>query len=166
MSAGLARQSFAQSGDPVLARESDPRLVGRMMAVGQSVVFSLYAPGASLSCSRKRQPDLPQARLETCARIGRKIMQTGTTLMMFGSGIGVVNSTGLATAEDLERVRRHRWMTEQLGHTTGPGASGREFNLYFDDLLSTRSEIRAQELLLQRQGLTLDPPAGWKPANE
>jgi hypothetical protein len=57
-------------------------------------------------------------------------------------------------------------MMEQLAQSGGPSASAKEFDAYFDDLMSTRSEIRAQELFLTRLGVSIEPPAGWKPANE
>jgi hypothetical protein len=165
MSAGLASKTLAKSGELAWLRDGDPRALGRMLAIGQSVTFTFFGNGAYSFCNRKRQPDLSEARLQTCARLGRKIMQAGTTDMMVGTaGVAVVKSTGLATPGDLEAVRRYRWLTEQMGNSGGPTISAGEFNAYVDDLLSTRSEIRAQELFLTRLGVPVEPPAGWKPA--
>jgi hypothetical protein len=166
MPASLAREVSAQSGQPAWMKAWDPRLAARMGAIGQSVFFTFFGNGAYFACNHRRQPDLSPARLETCARLGGKIMQSGTTDMLLGTGVGVVTTSGLATSADLELVRRYRWMMEQLAQSGGPSASAKEFDAYFDDLMSTRSEIRAQELFLTRLGVSIEPPAGWKPANE
>jgi hypothetical protein len=117
-------------------------------------------------CDRKRHPDAPEDRFERCARAGRQMMRTSSTVMsqMFASA--VVRVTGLQTPADIEARRRFDWLTHsntQLGQTMGDDSP--EWNRYFEDLDSTGDEIRTAELLLARHGISREPPADWKPAS-
>lgn len=78
-------------------------------------------------------------------------------------GYSLVRVSGLENDADRQVRRTMQWRQlsasraiNEAGHAGGTAA-------WFADLESTGSESRAQELAMARNGIALDPPAGWEP---
>jgi len=136
---------------------------GMVMAIAQSAVFA-SSGSPRLMCRRHDLPQLPEARFALCARLGRKIMHLANSTIEQKLGYSLIKTAGVTpTAEDEAFYRRLQWRERAASGYFEPSQNPGEFRAYFADLLSTNDEGRAQELVLARHGIPLEPPKGWKP---
>jgi hypothetical protein len=165
--AAVGRILGDRSGKPRASAE-DAELAGRVMAVAYSVALA-SSGGPSLVCRRHGQEQLPAARFEACARLGRKMMHLGNSTMQQLIGHALITSAGITpTSEDEAFYRRLRWREAAAGEFIDPSKDPAGFRAYVDDLLATNDEGKAQALALARHGVALDPPGDWqvgKPAH-
>jgi hypothetical protein len=131
-----------------------------VMAMAYAAALPLPMVSLSRACRREAHPQAAPARFEDCARIGRGISQSDSSVMMKQLGLSLVHVSGLENDADREAKRQMDWRQQAAVEAMNRpgGAEG-----YFADLASTRSETRAQELLLARHGIALEPPADWQP---
>jgi hypothetical protein len=131
-----------------------------VMAMAYAAALPLPMVSLSRACRREAHPQAAATRFEDCARIGRGIVQSDSSVMMKQLGLSLVHASGLEGDADREANRQMDWLQQATVETMNRrgGAEG-----YFADLASTRSETRAQELLLARHGIALEPPADWQP---
>lgn len=94
-----------------------------------------------------------------CRHLGR-LMAQGPSLVERALGIALLGTSG---AEDLEARRQLDWLQWHFGtNASALIRTSAEFDHYLEDLRSTRSEVRAVELLLERHGIPVSPPVGWQ----
>lgn len=106
-------------------------------------------------CDTKAVPATPADDLARCLRVAA-LMQASPTVLHRMIGVGLQRRAGGPEMADFQRQQQW-WITA----SAGIDRDGREALQYFDDLVSTGSEIRAIELALQRAGKPLTPPADW-----
>jgi hypothetical protein len=112
------------------------------------------------ACNKSSHPEASAARLADCARIGRGILASESSVISKVIACGLVRGTGLETEADRQVDIALQWRQRSvIDALRVPSA---ETAAYFADLASTGSEVKAQELLMARRGIPIDPPAGWK----
>jgi hypothetical protein len=153
---------------PALLREQSeyhqhPRQAVHVAAIANAaaMVFGNWQPVLK-TCRRKEQPQAPARRFELCAQAGRVFMRAGTSFITESLGFALVRNSGLVTADDRLARRRSQWRQQAMIDLAKALENPREFDLYFDDLLSSGVEARAVELLMQRNGVPIEPPANWQ----
>lgn len=115
------------------------------------------------ACDRGRNSGASDQHWLDCARAGRLMYRTGTSDVSQRIGFVLVRNSGLETPEDRQARRRDDWrMSAFIGLAESLEHDPAEWRQYFRDLDSTGNEARAQELLLTRRGIALEPAAGWK----
>ena len=127
-------------------------------AMAHAAALSFPIQGLSRACNRANHPGVDAARFEDCARIGRGMLASDSAMMVKSIGASLLRHSGQASSADLEAGRAYAWLRDASTRLMAP----REYAPYFEDLASTGSETRAQELLLARHGESLVPPADWK----
>jgi hypothetical protein len=160
----------AIASGPTLPRFEPPSLFADHPSQAMKVSAIAYAaamvmPGMQTLlklCRRSEQGQAPARRFELCAEAGRGMMRSGTSYISQSMGFALVRVSGLATADDKQLKRRLSWRMQGPENVSQFLDQPREFDLYFEDLLSTGSESRAVELLMQRHGIALEPPPDWK----
>jgi hypothetical protein len=135
--------------------------------VGTSYAALLPLGGAIQSlvhaCDRGRHPQASASRFEDCVRVGRLMSTSGTSMISVAIGHALARRSGMQTPADREAERKFRWMQVAYVDRAGQFESSEvEMRQYFADLVATGSETRAQELMLARHGVPLQPPADWK----
>lgn len=135
------------------------------MAVASAITLPPYG-----TVSKPCRPDNAQfaQRHEACLAIG-KLMQRGAHTMV-GYQIGLVLQRRAAD-NDADRQnalavgRRLDWQLhnyhEKVSQSVGPDRAAAQRRDYFDALEQTGGELSAIQLLLNKAGLPLDPPADW-----
>lgn len=147
-----------------MAAEIDPETAGIIAAIANAAAIAHPGLAALQACDRKKNPKAAEARFERCGRLGRMMLAEGRTMMSTSMGTMVLKRSGNINDEDIAVIRGLRWRSQQSTTLSANFSSDMAgFRAYFADLESTRSEIRAQELQLQREGLPLTPPADWMP---
>jgi hypothetical protein len=149
---------FVQAWAEIFERTS-PRDEALVAGVASSAAMTWEWFEITRACKAELHPQLPAHHFELCAQFGRKLMQSDSALITRSIGFAVIKVSGLATAQDLEAKRVMDWQQYALVRSPGSPAEDRRF---IEDVLSTRSEGRALELMLARQGLAQIPPADWK----
>lgn len=156
MSTELARQMLHGEGQVA----GDPRgeAIG-IMAMAYAAALPAQLGSITRACRRELHPQSAPSRFENCVSIGRNILKSDSSLLMKSIATSVVRVSGLQTDADREAKRVLDWRQQAAVEAVNRpnGADG-----YFADLASTGSEARAQELLLTRAGIALDPPKDWK----
>jgi hypothetical protein len=136
------------------------------MATANAAAIAIGAGLQNLvhACDRTRYPDASPQRFEDCARAGRMMARTGTSMISEAIGHALVRRAGMQSDADREAERAFKWRRERLvdGYPRSE-ADAAEWRLYFSDLVATKRESRAQELMLARLGIPLQPPADWQP---
>ena len=134
-----------------------------VLAMAHAAALPLPMQSLVHACDPSRHPGLASDRFENCANIGRGIVQSNASVVSKRIGAALVRRSGLETDADRQAARALSWGmevgNELLDELEQPGRLAG----YFEDLASTGSETRAQELLMTRHGVALEPPAGWKP---
>jgi hypothetical protein len=132
-----------------------------IMAMAYAAALPVQFLTLSRACDHSRLPKPSAARLEACARIGRRIVASDSSVMSKRLGSMLVRVSGLQGDVDREMRRSIDWRllasTELLDEKAHPG----ELKHYFTDLAATSSETRAMELLMARHGRPIEPPAHW-----
>jgi len=130
-----------------------------IMAMAYAATLPLPLNSLTRACRREAHPDLAPARFENCARIGRAILDSNSSMILKTIATAVVRVSGQQNDADREAKRVLYWRQQAAVEAMNRphGAEG-----YFADLVSTGSETRAQDLLLTRQGVALTPPKEWK----
>lgn len=141
--------------DPATARAN----AGSIMAMAYAATLPFQAISLIRACRRAQDPQGSEARFEACARIGRGIVRSESSVMTKMIGLRLVANSGLENDSDREARRAMDWRQ----HAAGKLLNSRTDELagYFADLASTGSETRAQELLMARHGVAAEPPSGW-----
>ena len=111
------------------------------------------------SCNLSLHPEASPSRLENCARIGRSIIASDSSVMSKMIASAVVRVTGLETEADRQAQIALEWRQNRVFNAN---AASSGYSDYFADLASTGSETRAQELAMARRGDPIEPPEGWK----
>jgi hypothetical protein len=128
-----------------------------MLPLGGAIQSLVHA------CDRARYPKASARRFEDCARVGRLMSRSGTSMITVAIGHALMRRSGMQTQADREAERNFRWTQsayiDRVGQFEGSAAEMRQ---YFADLVATGSETRAQELLLARHGIPLQAPSDWK----
>jgi hypothetical protein len=142
----------------------DPETAGKISAIGQAALIALPAMAAMQACDREKNSDAAESRFENCGRLGRMMLADGRTMWSIRIATIVLMRSGEMDGDDIALIRGQRWRSEQANmlFATFPSYMA-GFRDYFADLESTRNELRAQELQLQRAGIPLTPPDGWMP---
>jgi hypothetical protein len=112
-------------------------------------------------CDRAKHPDLAAARFDACARIGRAVRDSEAAVYTQRIAASIVRVSGLESDADRDATRRLDWLLDASGKVLSEEKTA-DIAAYFEDLASTGSETRAQELVLSRHGLPIQPPAEWK----
>ena len=133
-----------------------------VIAMAHAAAMPLSIQSLTHACDRARHPQLDTARFDHCAAIGRGLVQSNASVISKRIGSALVRMSGLENEADRQAQREHVWAwesaSELLDERKHPGVLAG----YFDDLASTGSETRAQELLMARHGVALQPPAEWQ----
>jgi hypothetical protein len=141
-----------------------PEVSVRALGFANAFESQINAPFPNFHCRKSELAQLPAARFENCAKIGRKMMRAGNSGMMQGVGYRYVSLAELSTPED-EAVRRTQlWRADRFLDHAEDMQSAEGFAAFYGDLVSTNSGETAQNRLLQRAGVALEPPADWKPS--
>jgi len=139
------------------------RAPSRESARDQAVAYFAGTVGnwhyLSSACRRKDWPSQPAHRFELCAEIGRRVVRTAPSMIARTYGLSLLGASGMANPEDLEARRVYFW--RQQAASSGPHTPA-ESARWFEDILSTGSELRALDLRVVRNGFPLQPPADWK----
>ena len=141
--------------------QGDGENASEIMAMAYAAALPLKIAPILRACKRAQHPDAPAARFEDCARIGRGILNSESSVLSKRVGGSLVRASGLEGDADREARRALDWLLqasmELLDEKKHPG----ELKAYFADLASTSSETRAMELLRARHGVPIQPPADW-----
>lgn len=177
---------FAESADAwltVFERYPLPDQVRRLeeqemvSGVGAGPEPSTHAVEMALAVSFSGMPLVPPAWVYQHCRVGRSELKQAVPpqacahlgqLMAVGPSLldRAVGPAFLYGADDPRRIelRRQldwiRWQATPMPYGNSPADPSDD--IYIADLRSTGSEMRALELLLQRRGLPLTPPAAWQ----
>jgi hypothetical protein len=166
------RRAIAARPMPALVAESLDNEVRPMRAASakeDAVSVAAMAAAAALplpmsalmrACNKSLHPEASAARFEDCARIGRGILASESSVMSKMIACALVRVTGLETEADRQAHIALQW--RQHAVTDALYARSDETAAYFNDLASTGSEIRAQELVMTRRGIPIEPPDSWK----
>lgn len=147
-----------------MASEINPESAGMVAAIASAAAFALPAMAAMQACDRKKNPKAAEARFENCGRLGRMILAEGHTMWSTSMATLVLRRSGNVDDKEIALIRGQRWRSHQASTlSTNYLSDMAGFRAYFADLESTRSELRAQELQLQRAGIPMAPPDGWMP---
>ncbi len=161
---GVAAWSDVYQRYPVNPDAANPTTVS-VIAGAIASAMALPQLTAMRACYRDKQDGAPASRLEVCGRIGRLMLHDGTTVLARSAGRAFLRSSGTMTQADVDAGRAIDWLAHQqasLSIETSPD----RLRAYAADMQATGSEIKAAELQLQREGLTLLPPPGWKSSYE
>jgi hypothetical protein len=156
MSTEVATQML--HGESRVAGDPRDEVIG-IMSMAYAAAVPMQLGSISRACRRELHPDSAPERFENCARIGRNVMNSDSSVLMKTIASGWLRVSGMQNDADRETRRVFDWRRQaSVDAMNRPHvAEG-----YFDDLASTGSESRAQELLLTRAGIPLDPPEDWK----
>lgn len=146
--------TFDTAGRPATDASS---LEASRAVMGVAFAAAMVMPLGSLyrHCNAAGPTPPPQSDLQRCRRVAA-LMRHSNTISSRSMGNGLMHRAG--GDYDSGFQRQQMWWISAMAPMEGNAA---ESMRYFDDLHSTLSEIRAVELLLQRSGLPLTPPAGW-----
>jgi hypothetical protein len=150
----MLAKDFGGTADLNSARQ----VVESVAAMSFAAALPLPMQNLMHACDPARHPQAPVARFENCARIGRGIVQSDSSLMSKMLGSALVRVSGFEDEADRAARRTLEWRQDAANKLLDQ----RDYQGYFTDLASTRSETRAQELLLSRHGIPLAPPQRWK----
>jgi hypothetical protein len=140
----------------------DPGLAAGIMAMAYAAALPMSLRTLSRACKREKHPRVAAERFENCARIGRGLLRSESSVFSKRFGSGLVRNSGLEDAADREARRSLDWQLEASTELLRDASMSAEGPSYFNDLAATGSETRAQELLLARHGLPLQAPANWQ----
>lgn len=147
-----------------MASDIDPESAGMIAAIANAAAIALPVMAVMQACDRKKSPKAAEARFENCGRLGRMMLAEGNTMWSTTMATLVLRRSGNINEDDIAVIRGQRWRSHQSATLSANFLSDMAgFRAYFADLESTRSELRAQELQLQRVGVPLAPPEGWMP---
>jgi len=152
---GLQREPSQYHGQPKQAVQV------AAVAAAAAMVGSNWRPVLK-ACRSKEQAQAPSRRFELCAQAGRVFMRNGTSFLTESLGYSLVRNSGLVRAEDRLQRRRSQWRQQAMATLAEVFDKPQEADLYFNDLLDTGMEARAVELLMQRHGIPIEPPADWQ----
>jgi hypothetical protein len=155
----LVVESLDNGARPMRAASAKEDAIS-VMAMAAAAALPLPMSTLMRACNRSSHPEASATRFEDCARIGRDIVASESSMMSKMIGTGLVRVTGLETEVDRQAKIALEW--RQHAATDALYARSEETVLYFNDLASTGSEVRAQELAMARRGVPIDPPASWK----
>lgn len=97
-------------------------------------------------------------RREHCLAAGRLLLQEGRTLLAARFGEALLRKLDALQGVDAGRARHVAWWQAN----GAPDAEATAINTYFEDWLSTGSEVEAMRLAATRAGKA-EPPADWEP---
>lgn len=161
VTAAWAASEKRESG---IAPDVDPETAGQVASIANAAAIAMPAMAVMQACDREKNPKAAEARFQNCSRVGRTMLVEGHTSWSTSMATMVLKRSGTLTPEDIAVIRGRRWRSQQAITVSANFLNDmRGFRDYFADLESTRNEIRAQELQLQREGLPLSPPDGWMP---
>ena len=148
--------SFHASASPYLTQRPVSRdELDAVAAVAFAAAMVSPATGLFDYCDAKAVPMAPAQDLARCLRVA-SLMQESPTVLHRMLGTALQRRAGGPEVAGFQR-RQQWWSTA----SAGIDRDGREALRYFDDLVSTGSEIRAIELALRRAGKPPTPPADW-----
>lgn len=136
-----------------------------VMAAAVASAMALPSLAAMRLCYRDKLANAPASRRQVCGRIGRLMMQDGTTMFARQAGRSFLHNSATMTQADVKTARAMDWLSHQHARLSIESSADR-LRAYGVDMQTTGSEIRAAELQLQREGITLHPPSGWKSSYE
>ncbi|MEO7477691.1 MAG: hypothetical protein ABIT64_00470 [Lysobacteraceae bacterium] len=145
--------------DPFTA-DAEMSADGMAFSMAGATGVPAYAPLVR-GCTRAKHPQATAAHFEDCGKLGRLMLKQGMTLLAQSIGAGILRVSGTAKADDRAAARIAEWRQHQ--HATLPFDQPSEIRAYVADLERTGNEVEAQQLQLRRAGLSLTPPADWKP---
>ncbi|MEO8742592.1 MAG: hypothetical protein ABI365_05300 [Lysobacteraceae bacterium] len=154
---------------PATHDQSDPFAADAEMSA-DGMAFSMagatgvpaYAPLVR-GCTRARYPQATAAHFEDCGKLGRIMLKQGITMLAQSIGAGILQVSATANADDRAAARSVEWRQHQYATHALPFDQPSEIRAYVADLERTGNEVEAQQLQLRRAGLSLTPPADWKP---
>jgi hypothetical protein len=147
-----------RSGFPA-GGEISPTTIEGVSAIATAAAMVWPSLGYSQYCKTEVQSRADSQVARDCRQIG-KLMAQGTSLSERAIGLALLRSSG---GDDPEAQRQLEWLQWHfVSHGTELLGNSAEFDRYLEDLRSTRSEIRAIELLLERHGISIAAPDGWK----
>lgn len=148
-----ARAMLDDAGVPLAGIERDN--AESVMAIAVAAAMVMPVQGLYKHCDAKASPVPAPGELASCRQVAGLMLDSQTIVQrMLGSGL--MRRAGAAVDPAFERQRQWWTSAHQL-----LDENPHEFHRYVEDLRSTRSEIRAIELLLHRAGRPLSPPADW-----
>src|SRR4029078_12393248 len=116
---------------------SDPRdeVIG-IMTMAYAAALPMQLGSITRAWRRELHPQSAPARFENCARIGRNILQSNSSMLMKTIATSVVHASGLENDADREAKRVLAWRQQAAVDAINrpQGADG-----YFADLPSTGS---------------------------
>ena len=139
---------------------ADSRFIG---ALARSVSVAEPPPAAiARHCVAK---DAPAERIATCVRFAEAWLSRGDTIIDRFTALLILEKLPAADTEALSAKQlRFHWRQSQASLLMAqllpknPAA----VRAFYDDVV-TIGEARAMDALIQRNGIALDPPAGWTP---
>lgn len=161
VTAAWAASEKRESG---IAPDIDPETAGQVASIAYAAAIAMPAMAVMQACDREKNPKAGEARFQNCGRVGRTMLVEGHTSWSTSMATMVLKRSGTLTQEDIAVIRGRRWRSQQAVTVSANFLNDMQgFRDYFADLDSTRNEIRAQELQLQREGLPVTPPESWMP---
>ncbi len=157
--AELLQMPDGKAGDPALAAQVD--------ALAQRA--AAFAPYDELvhACQRDARQPAATARLASCARAGRLMIDQSTTIVARMVGESVLHGSGAWTPGDDDKARTAAWQLEQHMQLAPKGdKDAAQMRAQMDLLVASDGEVAAMRAELQRANIPLTPPVGWKPKRE
>jgi hypothetical protein len=133
-----------------------------------SVRASFGAQGARLAqlaraCDAKRQDTPRPERMADCARLGRLMLNRGTSLLAQRMGRALQRRSGADLAPDSDAARVLDWQIAQLAEVEKrDGGSAKAVTAQFEHLRASGSEQAALVHRLERVGIATTPPPDWQ----
>lgn len=155
----LLRKWKLDLADPSLV--ASPESASVLLGFARSAAMAAGSMGAMRACDVEQNPGASEARFADCARVGRLMRDAGTTMMGRQLGMAFLRVSGSVTPADEAANRIAAWKVQQFIGQSRSLSDPRTVLAYYADLKATGNELRAQELLLGRAGIAIEPPAGW-----
>jgi hypothetical protein len=158
---GPVQQLLAPNLRPAFPGDAriSPETVQGVGAISMAAAMDWPSLGYRQYCKTAAQSQPNSEVVRACRQVG-KLMAQGASLSERSIGLALLRSSG---GDDPEAQRRLEWLQWHfVSHASDLIGSSADFDRYVEDLRSTRSEIRAIELLFQRRGISVTPPANWQ----
>jgi hypothetical protein len=116
------------------------------------------------ACDARRQDAPRPERMAHCARLGRLMLNRGTSLLAQRIGRALQRRSGAELGPDADAARVLDWQIAQLAEVEKrDGGSAKAVAAQFEHLRTSGSEQAALVHRLERVGIATTPPPDWQP---
>jgi hypothetical protein len=153
---------FLATGEKTSDVPSNPDAASKLYAESYAGPFDFLETRLDRSCARAASPRAPESRFEACARVGRRMLREGSSPLTQMQGYDTIPAD-LRTQDDEARDLDLSWRLYQGVELGGSSFTSAEAIAHFRDLVASGSDARADELQLERFGISPKAPKDWKP---